>query len=378
MDCGPGGLTLAGVSLLKRDEQGFSPRHPQELHWLVTSAYGQPDRLGAIENGLAAVARALNEGKIGRAMIAAVLLKLPALDWDGAARIAQADDLFSKYDPDEPRDWRGRWTDSGTSRPGSVDELDDLGEEDDPSAEFLTLPPGHRIDELGHLLEWIANANPEEAPIIRSEIKRYYYDVGDVRGGNALNLALSNIVYEEPTQAERQDVLDTFEVYTRADPAEIAQIGRDLLAMALAHPPIVDTALAEAAAAESANAWAMGWSARGLYIEQKLGGNLPAGFPVVDRFADGVVTSIKSIDLRAAGYQNASRLKSIVNGYVDRVARFNGNSLGTFDIDANKITGRALNLAVPEDSLTSVQRRVLDIAKNRAKSLNVDLIVTPF
>jgi len=32
LDCGPDGLTLAGVPLLKRDEHGFSPRSPQELH----------------------------------------------------------------------------------------------------------------------------------------------------------------------------------------------------------------------------------------------------------------------------------------------------------------------------------------------------------
>ena len=54
------------------------------------------------------VARALSENEMVRAMIAAVLLKLPELDWDGAVRIAQADDTLSKYDPDEPRDFHGR------------------------------------------------------------------------------------------------------------------------------------------------------------------------------------------------------------------------------------------------------------------------------
>ena len=206
LDCSKTGLALAGVPLLYQGNVGFSARRPEETHWLLSSAYQRRPNVGAIAAGLNAVARALNAGEIGRAMIAAILLKLPDLDWDGAARIAQAEDVLAKYDPDEPRDWHGRWT----SNPP------------------LRLPPGHRIDELGDLLEWIANARPEEAPIIRGEIKRYYYDVGDVRGGNALNEALSNIVYGDPTRAERQDVLDTFEVYTKADPADIAQIGRDL------------------------------------------------------------------------------------------------------------------------------------------------------
>ena len=70
----------------------------------------EPDRL---TGGLRAVANALNQGDLTRAMIAAVWLGLPPLDWDGAARIAQAQDALEKYDPDEPRDWRGRWTSGG-------------------------------------------------------------------------------------------------------------------------------------------------------------------------------------------------------------------------------------------------------------------------
>ena len=351
LNCDSAGLALAGVPLLRRDKAGFTPRAPSEIHWLTTSAYGHTLATGPMENGLAAVARALNAGETSRAMIAAVLLKLPDLDWDGAVRIAQADDALSKYDPDELRDPDGRWTDS------------------------VRLPPGQRIDELGDLLEWIANAQPEDAPIIRGEIKRYYYDVGDVRGGNALNEALSNIVYGEPTRQERQDVLDTFEMYTRADPADIAQIGRDLLVMGLA-PPI--GAATEAAETIAPSIWENGWAARGLHIEQALGGNLPPGFPVVDRFTDGIVTSIKSIDLRAATYQNEARLTSRLNRYVDKVANFSGRAFGSMTISEEEINGRVLHLAIPDENLTSIQRNTLKSVKIRANNLGVNLIVTPF
>jgi hypothetical protein len=351
LNCDSTGLALAGVPLLRRDEDGFAPRAPSEIHWLTTSAYGRPPAAGPMENGLAAVARALNAGETSRAMIAAILLKLPDLDWNGAVRIAQTNDALSKYDPDELRDPDGRGTDA------------------------VSLPPGQRIDELGDLLEWIANAQPEDAPIIRGEIKRYYYDVGDVRGGNALNEALSNIVYGEPTRQERQDVLDTFEMYTRADPADIAQIGRDLLVMGLA-PPI--GAAIEAAETIAPSVWEKGWAARGFHIEQALGGNLPPGFPIIDRLADGIVTSIKSIDLRAATYQNEARLTSRLNRYVDRVSGFSGDEFSSMRIDEEQIRGRALHLAIPDGSLTSMQRGAIETAKKYAKDLGVNFIVTPF
>ena len=288
-------------------------------------------------------------------MIRALLLKLPDLDWAGAVRIAQADEALRKYDPDEPRDSRGRWT----------------------SENWLRLPPGHRIDELGDLLEWIANAEPADAPIIRREIKRYYYDVGDVRGGNALNEALSNIVYGEPTLAERQDVLDTFDMYTRADPAEIGLAGRDLLTLGLI-PPVEAAAELITAAERNLHVWEKGWAARGLYIEQELGGNLPAGFPVIDRFADGVATSIKSIDLRAATYQNAARLQSRINRYVDSVADFDEDLLTEHFTDDIEINRRVLNIAVPDGSITRAQQAAIETAERRAKMLDVDIVITPF
>ncbi|HEV2675576.1 MAG TPA: hypothetical protein VGV37_13615 [Aliidongia sp.] len=339
--------------MLNSGEGGFFSRSPSEIRWLLAEAYQSPPDVTALKAGLDTVARALNNGQIARAMIAAVLLKLPELDWAGAVRIARTEDVLTKYNPDEPRDWHGRWT------------------EDAP----LILPPGRRIDELGDILEWIANARPEDAPIIRSEIKRYYYDVGDVRGGNALNEALSNVVYGEPTRAERQDVLDTFEMYTRADPAEIAQIGRDLLVMGLSLPL---EAAAETAEVTAPNVWKMGWAARGLHIEKLLGGNLPPGFRVIDRFANGIATSIKSIDLTAASYQNAARLTARLNRYVDRVARFEGDELGSTVIGADEISGRALHLGIPDGSLTNVQRNVIKQVEARAKARGVELIATQF
>ncbi|WP_325095504.1 hypothetical protein, partial [Burkholderia contaminans] len=66
--------------------------------------------------------------------------------------------------------------------------------------------------------------------------------------------------------------------------------------------------------------------ARGVTIEQNLGQNLPPNMPVIDRFENGIATSIKSLDVNATSYQNTSTLTRTVNGYIDKVAAYNGTS----------------------------------------------------
>jgi hypothetical protein len=92
-----------------------------------------------------------------------------------------------------------------------------------PADRRATLPPGKRIDELSDFLEWLANAKPEDEKAIRAEIKRYYYDVGDTFGGEALNAALSDVLERGITQAARQEILNGIAPYADADPAEVAQ-----------------------------------------------------------------------------------------------------------------------------------------------------------
>jgi hypothetical protein len=125
--------------------------------------------------------------------------------------------------------------------------------------------------------------------------------------------------------------------------------------------------------------WDLAPFARGQQIEQMLGGNLPRSFPVIDRFdrATGVATSIKSIDLNAATYQNAATLTSRLNGYVNSVAGFNGANLAGFDIRASQITARQLQLAIPSGGISAAQQAAINAAVLRARSMGVNFIVTP-
>jgi hypothetical protein len=126
--------------------------------------------------------------------------------------------------------------------------------------------------------------------------------------------------------------------------------------------------------------WNLGWAARGKSIEQALGRSpdLHYAYPTIDRFSNGVATSIKSIDLSAPTYQDTRRLAATLNKLVDDVAAFRGGHFAGVRIHQSQIAARELQLAVPSGRVSSAQQAALDAAATRARSVGVGLIVTPF
>jgi RHS repeat-associated protein len=116
---------------------------------------------------------------------------------------------------------------------------------------------------------------------------------------------------------------------------------------------------------------------RGRAIEKLLGGNLPDNFPVIDKFIDGVATSIKSIDLNATTYQDVGALASKIDSYVDKVADFNGARFSGVNIQAGDISARQLQLAVPAGGVTPAQQAAINASVARAQGMGVSLIVSP-
>jgi hypothetical protein len=110
LSCSPAGVSLAGVPLLRRTRAGFIPRPAAEIVALLKAAYGH-DRT-ALQSRLPAIAQALNCGDFAMATIAAVHTRALELSQDAALRLAKADEMLTKYNynPEEPRDWHGRWT----------------------------------------------------------------------------------------------------------------------------------------------------------------------------------------------------------------------------------------------------------------------------
>jgi hypothetical protein len=110
-------------------------------------------------------------------------------------------------------------------------------------------------------------------------------------------------------------------------------------------------------------------------------GSLHQNFPVIDMISQsGVVTSIKSIDLRAAVYQNEASLTYRLNSYVDKLSEFDGAEFAGQTVRPDEITGRILNVVVPAGSMTETQQIAIEAARARARSLgrNVEIIVTPY
>lgn len=414
LDCANDGVTLAGVPLLRRTRRGFVPRDDLEIRWLLERAYGAAVDADRVAKGLDTVARALNQHELARAMIRALLLELPELDGAGAARLTYADDTLAKFDPNEPRDDRGRWTANGNavasahsphglppklSRPqlrlvsaepeAAHDDASRTAPATEPDEEsWVSLPPGKRIDELGDLLEWVANAKPDEAQDIRSEIRRLYYDHGDTRGGDALNLALSDAL-EATSPAERTDILERFEPYTREDPDQAAadatalSLGVTLIPRLLQLPAEVPAAIPPGAGTVRPVYAREFWEdlspvERGRLLHEARSPRLASNFPTIDDEVDGLITSTKSIDLRTRGYQNAVRLRSVVNRYVDKLAKFDEARWDGEEITSDMIKSRKLDLIVPRESVTEIQNEILTAAQKRAWQRGVYLKITFF
>jgi hypothetical protein len=111
LSCTSEGLSFAGVPLLRKTELGFAPRRAEEIESLFRAMRSDDVDPAALSRSLDVIARALNRGDLAYAMTAAVLTRLPELDWEAAARLAKAEEQLAKYDADQPRDWHGRWTD---------------------------------------------------------------------------------------------------------------------------------------------------------------------------------------------------------------------------------------------------------------------------
>lgn len=110
---------------------------------------------------------------------------------------------------------------------------------------------------------------------------------------------------------------------------------------------------------------------RGVALEQAYGGNLPPYFPVIDRFVDGVATSIKSIDLSANSYQSMSALTATMTRYINKLSTFAGAARMGATVRGPEITARTLEVIVPSGSATAAQQAVINAAVQYGQTVGV-------
>jgi hypothetical protein len=393
LSCTEDGLFLGRTPLLERRDGRFSARTQSELERLLSRGFGIDATLDRVMPGLGAVASALNENELCRARIAAVHLRIPEVP-DALARLdMEVEDALIKTEQHAGALLRGEWDPdkhprTGTApNPGWFAPTDGAGtgettmpfaygEEDENR---VKLPPGDRNDEIGDLLEWIANAKSEDVQAISGEISRLFYQFGDFADGAAFHQALIEVL-ANPDRANRQRILDQYEPITHRDPSAEGEAINDTGAIAALVPlgrgPRVLAPAAEATAAVS-GVWKLGWAKRGQEIEQALGGRFESA-RTIDDFFGGLATSIKSIDIRGATYQTTKGLFGSITRYVDDLAKFDGGELGGIFIMGSDITARTLKLAIPKVPVTPAQQTAVEAAIDYARSRGITLQVIPF
>jgi filamentous hemagglutinin len=110
-------------------------------------------------------------------------------------------------------------------------------------------------------------------------------------------------------------------------------------------------------------------------VEQQLGKNLPGNFKTIDRFQNGVATSIKSMDIGATTYSNPAAITRVGRGYIDKVVSYRGGTWNKITIEPSQVQRRALDLAVPPGA-TTAQRNALQglIEYGHTKGVKVNIV----
>ncbi|MGO9566226.1 MAG: hypothetical protein ACLP5H_01665 [Desulfomonilaceae bacterium] len=117
---------------------------------------------------------------------------------------------------------------------------------------------------------------------------------------------------------------------------------------------------------------------RGSAIEDHLGRNLPRTFKGIDQFENGVVTSIKSMDLRLNSYQDGSKILSQGRKYVDNLVNFDGAAMKGYEITVEQITERVLRIGVPPGA-TEIQKSAFKavVKYGKQNGIKVEVIRVP-
>ncbi len=130
--------------------------------------------------------------------------------------------------------------------------------------------------------------------------------------------------------------------------------------------------LKESFVGKASSVWDLSPSARGFAVEAQLGGNLPKAFPVIDKFVDGVATSIKSVDLTAETYGKGNNLLNTLKGYVNKLDNFDGARFAGANVRSSDIVSKALEVAVQPGKATVSQWEQIGKAMQYAKDNGIE------
>ncbi|MBP5655560.1 MAG: hypothetical protein J6X33_08610 [Clostridiales bacterium] len=130
---------------------------------------------------------------------------------------------------------------------------------------------------------------------------------------------------------------------------------------------------------EEDDIWSRDQMDRGDEFRGMYNANLPKMFPVADRYENGNVTSIRSIDLTAPDYTSGNGLKKTIKYDINRLAKFSGDKMnykGT-DYVVKDIRSKTLLVVIPSNSDPSVKATLAGLS-DYARSRGVKLDITEY
>lgn len=169
--CDREGVALGPAHLVwpTRNDNGrlvFRAASPKWLVEVLKAAYGPgfDPEISYRTKKLAFIAQALTEGQLTQATIGTLHLQLPELTLDAAQRLAS----LAKYNPDQPRDWHGRWSNAnGDHKPTPLDMLAGASRDIciDRCYHILERPKSHRASDLNYyaFLKCVADCEREHS-----------------------------------------------------------------------------------------------------------------------------------------------------------------------------------------------------------------------
>jgi hypothetical protein len=138
----------------------------------------------------------------------------------------------------------------------------------------------------------------------------------------------------------------------------------------------------KAASGEADQVWLMDNFSRGKYLRQLFGGHLPYDFPVIAAINQMEALSIKSADLTAPTYQDASNLADLITAHMDNLAGFceaHYHRRGTdIDLLPQMIEHRRLLLIIPENSQQAWLNDLLQEMQTLAAEKSIQLQIIRF
>ena len=134
--------------------------------------------------------------------------------------------------------------------------------------------------------------------------------------------------------------------------------------------------------ANTGSVWSLNQFLRGTLVGEMLGENLPVNFPGIDIFANGVATSIKSVNLDAVSYQTTSGLQSALMSNVNKLINFMGDlesqgavSSGGKTVTWGSVSNWVINIAIP-NAPSAAQQTAIAAATDYAALNGIQLITT--